>query len=217
MLYLTVVYYTSLSGLYCPPSDVLILLFLWAAGGPLFHLSAMNLSIKKADISATASQPHCHCSSTISNLPIKCVNSTIMTVKHELLDLDSVWGDGELNLPSSYTVAFSFFLFGLPTWPTKPCCIGQELVFSQDKSPDPHWSLVLFTGPMVVVTPKWKLKLAFNNLGVFCPSILWGLFGALLISSPNSAAVTVVTQTSGGFVELHLQWWQWHCITLGVL
>lgn len=95
-----------------------------------------------------------------------------MSVKHKLLGLDNVSRDGELKSNSTLPFHSLFTLFpppplsaGLPTWPTKLCCLGQSK-FSHRISLLTHilvWFYLLAAA--VVVAPMWQLILAFNYPG----------------------------------------------------
>lgn len=76
-----------------------------------------------------------------------------MSVKHELPALDSVSRDWELKSNSNPPL-FSPPSIGLPTWPTNALLFGPEQVFSQDKSPDTHWSLGFIYWLLLLLLPR---------------------------------------------------------------
>lgn len=68
---------------------------------------------------------------------------------------------------------------GLPHMANKAPLFGQDRVFSQGKSPDTHWSLVLFTGLYwLLLLPRESsfLLSCFDLPGFCCRCILWGPF-----------------------------------------
>lgn len=95
-----------------------------------------------------------------------------MSVKHKLPALDSVSRDGELKSNSTLPFHFLFSLSpsppstGLPTWPTKLCCLGRSR-FSHRISLPTHIGVWFYLLAAVVVAPTWNLALAFNNPGFF--------------------------------------------------
>lgn len=131
----------------------------------LFSTKVQSTSPLKKVISASTSQPYCLCHSTVLSLPIKCVNFAI----NECL----TWATGHwqrlqrwgaevwFHPPRSLFPLSSPFLHWPPHMANKALLFGPEQVFSQDKSPDTHWSLVLFTGCSCCCSHVKAL--AFNN------------------------------------------------------
>ena len=148
-------------------------------------------------------------------------------LKHELLALDSVSRDGELRSNSTLPFWFLFSLSppppppspytGLPTWPTKICCVGRS-EFSHRISLLTHIGVWFYLLAAVVVTPTWKLILAFNNPGFFVDASSEAFFGALLHFLSQSRGLDCchlsrlwvllycICSEDSGFAKAYAQW-----------